>query len=501
MTHPETASPERTPRTSAPSTAPPTAPPTAHDTAEDAGSRDATDRTTGPVGATATAGTAAARVGPRTAQPGPAGAARDLAFPALHVRPARGWVNDPNGLALVDGRYHVFFQHNPDDPLHAAIRWGHASSTDLLRWREEPIALVPRPGELDAHGCWTGTVVDDGGVPTAVYSAVADTSGRSEVLLARSDRTLRTWTQERTGVAGMPQDASISDVRDPFVFEFEGHRYAIQGAGRRGGTPRVLLYGCDDLTRWSELGTLLDGEDPIAAQHAEADIWECPNLIPVEGRWVLIVSLWRWADGRHDLSGVSALVGDLAREGAGLRFTPTSGGPVDDGPAFYAPQVLLTEQRALLWAWSWELGRSEQQVLDAGWAGVLTFPRELFLAEGHLASRPATELSGLRRQRLPWPSPRGLRAAVFEVSGSGPVQLLLSDGDGDDGDDEVLIAEVGASALQPWRILVDGSLVEVFAGPTPRTTRAYPGARSAWVLRAPDPQQVSVHRLGLPPAD
>ena len=37
----------------------------------------------------------------------------DPAFPALHIRPQRGWLNDPNGLCRMDGDYHVFFQYNP----------------------------------------------------------------------------------------------------------------------------------------------------------------------------------------------------------------------------------------------------------------------------------------------------------------------------------------------------------------------------------------------------
>src|SRR5205085_12309637 len=84
------------------------------------------------------------------------------------------WVNDPNGWSFVDGRYHVFFQYNPAAPYHHAICWGHMSSADLVRWRQEPMALVPRPDELDRFGCWSGCIVEDRGVPTAVYSAVAD---------------------------------------------------------------------------------------------------------------------------------------------------------------------------------------------------------------------------------------------------------------------------------------------------------------------------------------
>ena len=34
------------------------------------------------------------------------------------VVPHAGWINDPNGCSYVDGRYHVFFQYNPDAPTH-----------------------------------------------------------------------------------------------------------------------------------------------------------------------------------------------------------------------------------------------------------------------------------------------------------------------------------------------------------------------------------------------
>ena len=45
------------------------------------------------------------------------------------------------------------------------------------------------------------------------------------------------------------------------------------------------------------------------------------------------------------------------------------------------------------------------------------------------------------------------------------------------------------------RVFVDGSLVEVYDGDTPFTTRAHPGADSSWVLRA-ELGDVVVWRLG-----
>lgn len=411
----------------------------------------------------------------------------DPAFPALHGRPARGWVNDPNGLPYVDGRYHVFFQYNPDSAQHNAIKWGHVSSTDLVSWREEPIALVNRPGEIDAYGCWSGCVVDDGGVPTAVYSAAVDGSGQSEVVLARSDRSLRHWKQDSQSVVGMPDDESIFAVRDPFVFTHGGRRFAIQGAGHQGGLPLILLYSCDDLTRWTPLNPLLTGTHPVAGQVASTDVWECPNLARIDGRWVLIVSLWRWVNEQHLLDGVRYLIGDLRTEGDGLRFEPTTGGTLDSGAVFYAPQILVQPDRTLLWGWIKEGGRTLDQTDAAGWAGSLTFPRELTVVDEALVSRPAAELKNLRRGSSPINTPFSARS--FEVAAEGPASLVLLTG----GQQHTVLELSSAS-----RIFVDGSVIEAFpAESVPITLRVYPEDGSQWLVSGPG-KDAEVWRLAAP---
>jgi beta-fructofuranosidase len=413
----------------------------------------------------------------------------DSTFPALHIRPARGWLNDPNGLCRIDGTYHVFFQYNPHAPVHGNVHWGHVSSTDLLHWQEHPLALSPRAAQIDAAGCWSGCIVDDGGVPTAVYTADPDNAWNATVGLARSDRSLVTWTQSEAPVIGTPDDSDVDEVRDPFVFEFEGRRYAVQGAGQREGQPQVLLYDCDDLEHWVELGPLLTMADPVAAEVAEANIWECPNLVPVDGQWVLLLSIWRWVNGTHRLDGVRYLLGDLVSHGDGLQFKATGGGAVDEGPAFYAPQVLAEPNRTLLWAWSWEIGRDFGQIAQAGWMGVLTFPRELFVGDGRLGSRPATELTGLRRERLD-NSAEEFAVSAFEVLAYGRVTLTLRD----DSAREQVVTVTG-TAEQPARILVDGSMVEAFAAGRSTTTRTYPTPTSRWQVDAVDGAEI--WRLGL----
>jgi beta-fructofuranosidase len=418
---------------------------------------------------------------------------RDPAFPRLHGRPQRGWVNDPHGCVRIDGRYHVFFQHNPDEPRHNAIKWGHISSPDLVHWQQEPIALTNRPGELDQHGCWTGCMIDDDGVPTAIYSAVADASGQAQVLLARSDRHLQEWRQAHRAIAPALSAPELSHARDPFIFELDGQRYAVQGAGHaeRPGAARILTYACDDLTSWTELGSLVTSTDPIAREVAPAHIWECPNLVRFDERWVLIVSLWRPVGDSFPLGGVRYLVGEMEPTQDGPRFTPTSGGRLDNGPSFYAPHVMRDGDRALMWAWSWEHGRSQQDIDKAGWAGTLTFCRELQLIDDVLVSRPAPELARLRDQPLDLTAGNPFQAAAFDIefnSAARSATLALVERD-----DERPVAQIDLSptpTMQP-RILVDGSIVEIFDGSGASfTTRAYPTAASAWIIRLAQPAPI-----------
>ncbi len=415
---------------------------------------------------------------------------RDPSFPALHIRPRTGWLNDPNGVCRIDGTYHVFFQYNPAAPVHADICWGHVISRDLLHWTEAPVALRPREGLIDGGGCWSGCVVDDAGTPTAVYTGNPDHAWNAGVVLARSDRSLVSWQQDEGSIVKTPDRADIEEVRDPFVFTFEGQRYALQGAGERAGRPQILLYRCEDLTDWVELEPLLTADDPIAAAVAPANIWECPNLALIDGVWTLLVSLWRWADGTYSLAGVRYLLGALEPHPGGLRFRVSSGGVVDEGPAFYAPQLMIDDDRTLLWGWSWEVDRTDAQIADAGWAGVITFPRELSVRDGVLSSRPAAELIDLRAPfPEPHPSfPEPVEGHAFEIIATGPVTLRLVEGE-----TSAVIAQVDG----PAQILVDGSMIEIFTDGGSFTTRGYPTATSRWSIDG-TAADLTVYSLRLP---
>lgn len=409
----------------------------------------------------------------------------DPCLPVCHVRPAKGWVNDPNGVCRWNGRWHVFYQFNPDEPRHGQIHWGHASSEDLVSWREETVALRPRPGQLDEVGCWSGCFTNDAGTPTFCYTAVATNPAGAVGAIATGTDDLLRWQQAETPSAPRV-GAAVAETRDPFVVWIEDRRYIVQGHGGLGVAAQVLVYDATDLTDWKLLGPLLEMTDPVAAEHAAADIWECPNLVQVDGQWVLVLSLWRHNGVQGELSGVRWLVGDIALAGGVPRFTARDGGVVDEGPAFYAPQLLpdvdhAGDPRVLMWGWSWELDRDEAWLDQHGWAGVLTTARELHLRDGRLVSEPAPEvLAALTDEPSDgWSAGEGARV----VTTTGPGRLVCSDAEGPDA-----VEFAGAST-----VVVDGSLVEVFTDGAAFTTRIYPTKGSVWRVEA---DGVRVRRLG-----
>lgn len=404
----------------------------------------------------------------------------DPARPLLHVRPEHGWVNDPNGLCRIGGRWHVFFQYNPCSPHHAQISWGHVSSTDLAHWRPEPIALSPVPGGPDAAGCWSGCLTVDAGVPTICYTAMPDVPENAVGCIATGSPDLRSWA--RTGRPSAPPAPPVgAHTRDPFVVVIEGRRYIIQGHGGAGDGAQVLIYDATDLTDWRLLGPLLTDEDMIARGIAPAEVWECPNLVRVDGQWVLIVSSL-CSSSPPDLADVQWLLGDLDTDGPVPRFLPRTGDILDEGDSFYAPQVLVDGDRVLLWGWARERDRDEDWLAEHGWAGTLTTPRELHLHRGRLVAVPAPEFLAHRAEALAGSWAVGQAPSVL-VRTTGPGALVCT---GAQGPGRV---DVPAGA----QVLIDGSLVEVVSRGRWWTTRVYPTADSSWHLEGGG--QATVHAL------
>nr|MCR4576286.1 sucrose-6-phosphate hydrolase [Clostridiales bacterium] len=40
-----------------------------------------------------------------------------------HCHPAKGWINDPNGLSWFRGEYHIFYQYTPESETPGCKSW------------------------------------------------------------------------------------------------------------------------------------------------------------------------------------------------------------------------------------------------------------------------------------------------------------------------------------------------------------------------------------------
>ncbi len=314
--------------------------------------------------------------------------------PQYHFTPPANWLNDPNGLIQWHGQHHLFYQHNPHAPVHGSIHWGHAVSDDLVHWRDLPIALAPTPGGTDAGGCWSGCAVDDGGVPTLLYTGVHPQA----VHVATSADDLLTWQKFASNpvIAGPPAEvAAGGDFRDPFLWRAgDGWRMVIGTRdGDVGGV--VLLYRSTDLRRWEYLGPILRGDIRQSEPFSTGAMWECPNLLDYGGRQSLIISTqdpaWRLMYPFY-VTGVLGPSG-FTVERQGILVYPGTGGD------FYAPQAMRRADGSyLLWGWLNE-GRHEAARREAGWAGAMSLPLLVSLAaDGCLTLAPTPELQALRAE-------------------------------------------------------------------------------------------------------
>jgi len=332
---------------------------------------------------------------------------RDSKRPRIHLTPPAGWMNDPHGLAIHDGRLHVFYQYEPDAPRWGRMRWGHASTRDLINWDHLPIAIEPGPGGPDALGCWSGCLVQDGaGVPTIFYTGVRLAAGvrRASIRTATGTPDLATWSKQSTPVIassprGIPQDM----FRDPFVWPTDQGWAMLVGAGTQLGRGVVLLYRSRDLRRWTLIGPFLTTEDLVTAcpdlDVAEIDsvCWECPQLLRFENRACLIVSVV----DRSPIVRPAHVVAVTGRI-AGDRFVPSRAERLGLGPDFYAPASLaLADGRALLIGWIPEDPPAAGE--ERAWAGAMTLPRAVTLdPDGRPRISLVEELANMGQRSAVW---------------------------------------------------------------------------------------------------
>jgi beta-fructofuranosidase len=313
-------------------------------------------------------------------------------------------MNDPNGPIYWKGKYHMFYQYNPDGAFWGDMHWGHAISPDMVHWKHLPVALAPTPGASDADGCFSGTAVVQDGQVVLLYTGVrsvpeaegtiklgAHSLREAQCLAVSNDPILRTWSKLPTPIlSAPPAGMDVAGFRDPSPWSQGGWWYMVIGSGIVDQGGAVLLYKSMDLRSWQFVHLLARRESTSAITYEQPHLretWECPEFFALGGKHVLIYSTIGkayWQSGELDPETMT--------------FHPEQAGILDYG-ALYAPKTQLDKSgNRILWGWIRET-RKLEDYKASGWAGVMSLPRVLSLApDGRIRTSVAKEVSQLRKR-------------------------------------------------------------------------------------------------------
>ena len=323
-------------------------------------------------------------------------------YPKYHVSPPANWMNDPNGFSFYKGEYHLFYQHYPYLPKWGPMHWGHVKSKDLVFWENLPIALAP--GEnYDLDGCFSGSAIEKDGKLYLMYTGHVLTGPNSDddlkqtqALAVSEDGIIFEKIDHNPVIEHLPKgDFHPGHFRDPKVWKRGDIYYVIIGAKTKDSIGQVILYKSSDLIHWEFVSVVAKAKDN------EGSMWECPDLIKLGDKDILIISPQGIkAEGiyyhNHHQSGY--LIGDFNYDSGIL--THGAFRLLDFGFDFYAPQTIIDDKgRRILIAWMtmWE---DEMPTKEFGWAGAMTLPRVLELDGERLITKPIPELKQLREKEV-----------------------------------------------------------------------------------------------------
>lgn len=320
---------------------------------------------------------------------------------SYHLMPPVGLLNDPNGFIQFEGIYHLFYQWNPFKTGHGAKFWGHYTSSDLVNWTHENIALAPSDW-FDKNGCYSGSAIEHDGKMKLLYTGnVKDENGNRETYQCIAESTDGLNFTKKGVVVNLPEGYT-PHFRDPKVWEHEGVWYMIIGAQSLDLKGKATLLRSKDLEEWVLVGDITGSNTEQLGEFGY--MWECPDLFSLNGQDILIVSpqgLEPEGIFYNNVYQSGYFVGKLNYETG--RMTHGSFVELDRGFEFYAPQTTVDEKgRRLLFAW---MGVPEQDedkypTIEHNWVHTMTLPRELILIDEKLYQRPPEELIRLRKNEV-----------------------------------------------------------------------------------------------------
>ncbi len=311
-----------------------------------------------------------------------------------HFSPKTGWMNDINGLVFQGGKYHMIYQWG-EQVRHG----GYATSTDLIHWKDEGIALIPLKSNLPntaernaaCNEVFSGSAVVVSGnasqkiTGTKKEATVAIYTGTGVgTCLSWSIDSGKTWHDyKKNPVANATKGA---DPRDPRVFFHKPSNKWVMAIYENGTT----FYGSTDLINWSFLSNLGFG-------------FECPDIfeLPLDGdknnkKWVLMDANGSYLVGNFDGTSFKPEVGQTEK-------VMTLGNDFYAAQSFALGSLPNNDERIIQLAWMdhWNGGLGESI-----WKRNATFPVSVGLVtydgQMRITRTPIKEIFSLYSNENKW---------------------------------------------------------------------------------------------------
>ena len=310
----------------------------------------------------------------------------------FHLEMPKGLVNDPNGLCYHQGKYQIFFQWNPFGCEHKHKHWTYTQTTDFINYTKPQIALAP-VDKFDKDGCYSGSARSKNNKLEIIYTANLKDEQNirypRQVLVKQDDD--GKFIKEKIIIDTVPEGYT-THFRDPYIFTKNNRSFIILGAQRENLTGCALIYEEID-ENWIFRGELKTQLTDFGY------MWECPNLFTIDDKDILVFcpqGLKAQKYQYQNLYQAGYLIGQFNPDT--LEFTHGEFHEFDMGFDFYAPQILVHENRHILIGWVGMPDKlQDYPTINDGWVHSLTLPRELILKNDKLYQRPISELNELNQ--------------------------------------------------------------------------------------------------------
>ncbi len=297
----------------------------------------------------------------------------EFVTPLVHFTPPIGWLNDPNGLCQYKGVYQLFYQHNPFDVNWGTMSWGHATSTDLIDWKHEKVALIPDMPYDKGAGVWSGCAVVEEDKLYLFYTA-ANALQQQAMAELKDGKFVKNPNNPIIRPKDIEEVRNKIYFRDPKVIKYKDKYYMAISSSEK-GKGIVFFFESANLYDWQFL-------DKLVLEDCKGGI-ECPDIFFLDNRFVLLFSYkgikWRVYD-KFVLEGGKVLsTGALTRHG-------------DVSNACYAPQTFLDDKgRRIYIAWV-DTQKARVGLEKYNFNSAMSIPAELRIIDDKLCFQPVEEL-------------------------------------------------------------------------------------------------------------